>query len=152
MKGLRYLSQINKGKSGANVTSKTAKKDAQQNFSWGQLDSNVYGRNLITVCNQVKELMKTENRLLELDSPVYVMGSSHLESSRLILHLCLQGIYTGTSQIFCILKKCFGILVHVFVLVPCCFWGITLIEDRTVWKLFLTCFPTKCREQQKLNF
>lgn len=79
MKGLRYLSQINKSKSGGalgNASSKQIRKDTQhqQNFNWGQLDSNVYGKNLIAVCNQVKELMKTENRLLELDSPVYIMG------------------------------------------------------------------------------
>lgn len=75
LKGLRYLSQINKGKGGGPPpAAKQVKKDPQQNFSWGQLDSNIYGKNLITVCNQVKELMKTENRLLELDSPVYIMG------------------------------------------------------------------------------
>lgn len=63
LKGLRYLASINKTK------------DLKANFTWGQLDPNSYARNLITVCNQVREVLKTEPRLLELSSPMYIMGT-----------------------------------------------------------------------------
>lgn len=62
LKGLRYLTSINKIKE-----QKTA-------YTWGQLDLQTFGRNLINVCNQVREIFRTEPRLMELNSPVYVMG------------------------------------------------------------------------------
>ncbi|KAJ8923305.1 hypothetical protein NQ315_001863 [Exocentrus adspersus] len=65
LKGLRYLASINRTK------------DAKANFTWGQLDPNTYARNLINVCNQVKEAFKVEPRLLELTSPMYIMGDFH---------------------------------------------------------------------------
>ncbi|XP_023310381.1 uncharacterized protein LOC108912646 [Anoplophora glabripennis] len=65
LKGLRYLASINKTK------------DLKANFTWGQLDPNTYARNLITVCNQVREIFKVEPRLLELSSPIYIMGDFH---------------------------------------------------------------------------
>lgn len=67
LKGLRYLTQINKPK-----LPKQPKKD---DYSWGQIDSATFGKNLITVCNQATDIMKDEHRLLELVSPVYVLGN-----------------------------------------------------------------------------
>lgn len=69
LKGLRYLASINKTK------------DLKASFTWGQLDPNTYARNLITVCNQVREIFKAESRLLELTSPVYIMGKFLVHSS-----------------------------------------------------------------------
>ncbi|KAJ8965146.1 hypothetical protein NQ314_004371 [Rhamnusium bicolor] len=63
LKGLRYLTSINKTK------------DPKAVYTWGQLDPNTYGRNLIAVCSQVKDILKTESRLLELNSPMYIMGN-----------------------------------------------------------------------------
>lgn len=65
LKGLRYLTQIK---------AKATKPPKKEEFSWGQLDSAMFGRNLITVCNQATDIMKEEQRLLELTSPVYVLG------------------------------------------------------------------------------
>ncbi|XP_050311412.1 uncharacterized protein LOC126746990 isoform X2 [Anthonomus grandis grandis] len=65
LKGLRYLTSIN------NI------KDTKTSYTWGQLDPAVFGRNLIQVCNQVREIFKNEPRLLELNSPMYIMGDLH---------------------------------------------------------------------------
>ncbi|XP_030745239.1 uncharacterized protein LOC115874277 isoform X2 [Sitophilus oryzae] len=65
LKGLRYLTTIN------NV------KDSKTSYTWGQLDPNIFARNLIQVCNQVREIMRNQARLLELSSPVYIMGDLH---------------------------------------------------------------------------
>nr|CAH7728330.1 unnamed protein product [Callosobruchus chinensis] len=65
LKGLRYLTTINKIK------------DPKANYIWGQLDPANYARNLINVCNQVKEVFRNEPRLLELNSPCYIMGDLH---------------------------------------------------------------------------
>ncbi|KAL1494191.1 hypothetical protein ABEB36_009828 [Hypothenemus hampei] len=65
LKGLRYLTTIN------NV------KDTKTSYIWGQLDPLVYGRQLIQICNQVREIFRNEPRLLQLTSPVYIMGDLH---------------------------------------------------------------------------
>ncbi|XP_076250134.1 uncharacterized protein LOC143189981 [Rhynchophorus ferrugineus] len=65
LKGLRYLTTIN------NI------KDSKTSYTWGQLDLTTFARNLIQVCNQVREIFKNESRLLELNSPVYIMGDLH---------------------------------------------------------------------------
>lgn len=74
LKGLRYITQINKGKQG--------KMQRREDYSWGQLDSGMFGRNLISVSNQARDIMRDESRMLELYSPVYVLG----------LHLYIIGI------------------------------------------------------------
>ncbi|XP_050509346.1 uncharacterized protein LOC126886443 isoform X2 [Diabrotica virgifera virgifera] len=65
LKSLRYLTSINKIK------------DTTSSFTWGQLDSAMVARNLISICNQVREVFRTEPRLLNLRSPVYIMGDFH---------------------------------------------------------------------------
>ncbi|XP_056644752.1 uncharacterized protein LOC130450401 [Diorhabda sublineata] len=65
LKSLRYLTSINKIKEAASV------------YSWGQLDSATVGKNLISICNQVREIFRSESRLLNLRSPVYIMGDLH---------------------------------------------------------------------------
>lgn len=63
LKGLRYLTSINK------------LKELKATYTWGQLEPQAFGRNLINVCNQVREVFRCEARLIELRSPVYVMGT-----------------------------------------------------------------------------
>ncbi|CAH1962667.1 unnamed protein product [Acanthoscelides obtectus] len=65
LKGLRYLTSINKIK------------EPKANYTWGQLDPANFARNLINVCNQVKEVFRAEPRMLELSSPCYIMGDLH---------------------------------------------------------------------------
>ncbi|CAG9773159.1 unnamed protein product [Ceutorhynchus assimilis] len=65
LKGLRYLTTIN------NIT------DAKTSYTWGQLDPVTYAKNLIQVSNQVREIFRGEPRLLELSSPVYILGDFH---------------------------------------------------------------------------
>lgn len=62
LKGVRYLSTFNKIK------------EQKSTYTWGQLDPQTFGRNLINVCNQVREVFRCESRLMELFSPVYIMG------------------------------------------------------------------------------
>ncbi|XP_023026420.1 uncharacterized protein isoform X2 [Leptinotarsa decemlineata] len=65
LKSLRYLTSINKIK------------DPKASYTWGQLDTVMFGRNLINICNQVREIFRVESRLLELSSPIYIMGDLH---------------------------------------------------------------------------
>lgn len=65
LKGVRYLTSIN------NI------KDTKTAYSWGQLDPALFAKNLIQVCSQVREIFRNEPRLLELSSPVYIMGDLH---------------------------------------------------------------------------
>ncbi|KAH1016710.1 hypothetical protein HUJ04_007887 [Dendroctonus ponderosae] len=71
LKGLRYLTTIN------NI------KDTKTSYTWGQLDPPTYARNLIQVCNQVREIFRNEPRLLELSSPVYIMECRRFSASTL---------------------------------------------------------------------
>lgn len=73
LKSLRYLMQVNKGKT-------TAKKlKGNEPFNWGQLDAVLFARNVITICTQVKEFFRNEPRLLEIQAPAYVMGQYNLQ-------------------------------------------------------------------------
>ncbi|CAH1113640.1 unnamed protein product [Psylliodes chrysocephalus] len=65
LKSLRYLTSINK----INVPGGS--------YTWGQLDPAQFSRNLMNVAGQVKDIFKVEPRLLELRSPVYIMGDFH---------------------------------------------------------------------------
>ncbi|KAJ8959024.1 hypothetical protein NQ318_022278 [Aromia moschata] len=66
LKGLRYLTSINKIQ------------DVKASYTWGQLNSSAYARNLIIVCQQVRDILRLEKRLLEINSPVYIMGNMNL--------------------------------------------------------------------------
>lgn len=62
--------QVNKGR----VMVKNPKNVKQEPYSWGQLDMLVFSRNFITICNQVKDIYKSESRLVEIQAPAYIMG------------------------------------------------------------------------------
>lgn len=65
LKSIRYLQQLNKFKTYAK---------GKPLFSWGHLDSEMFGRHLINVCESVTDILKKEPRLLTLSSPIYIMG------------------------------------------------------------------------------
>ncbi|CAH1182328.1 unnamed protein product [Phyllotreta striolata] len=65
LKGLRYLTSINKVS------------QPGSNYTWGQLDPAQFARNVMNVAFQVKDVYKAEPRLMELRSPVYIMGDFH---------------------------------------------------------------------------
>nr|XP_022916250.1 uncharacterized protein LOC111426117 [Onthophagus taurus] len=75
LKSLRYLHQLNK--------QKTYSK-GKSSFTWGLLDAAVFAKHLMGVCEQVQGMIKAEPRLLELQSPIYVMGDLHGNLSDLI--------------------------------------------------------------------
>lgn len=66
LKSLRYLQQLNKFKTYGK---------GKPLFSWGRLDSELFGRHLINVCKNVQAILQKESRLLELFSPIYIMGT-----------------------------------------------------------------------------
>lgn len=43
-------------------------------FSWGEVDRNALGACLISICGLVKDILLNEPRLVELSSPVYILG------------------------------------------------------------------------------
>lgn len=67
LKSLRYLQQLNKFKTYGK---------GKPLFSWGRLDSELFGRHLINVCKSVEAIFQREPRLLDLVSPIYVMGKN----------------------------------------------------------------------------
>ncbi|KRT84794.1 Calcineurin-like phosphoesterase [Oryctes borbonicus] len=68
LKSLRYLQQLNKFKTYAK---------GRPLFSWGHLDSELFGRHLMNVCRHVQSIFRKEPRVIELTSPIYVMGDLH---------------------------------------------------------------------------
>lgn len=52
-------------------------KGQELRYNWGQLNADTVGKYLINVCGQVKRIFMKEPRLLELSSPIYIMGDLH---------------------------------------------------------------------------
>lgn len=67
LKALRYLCPLNK-------KLLNPAKNEKPTYNWGQLDAQSFIRNLTTVANMAKEIFRKEPRLLQLTSPMYVMG------------------------------------------------------------------------------
>ncbi|XP_044758382.1 uncharacterized protein LOC123316391 [Coccinella septempunctata] len=68
IKSLRYMNLLNK-------QNKAQKKGVQ--FTWGNIDSGLFAKRLITVSKLTTEILKNEPRLLQVSSPVYVLGDLH---------------------------------------------------------------------------
>ncbi|XP_045477329.1 serine/threonine-protein phosphatase PPQ-like [Harmonia axyridis] len=68
IKSLRYMNLVNK-------QNKAQKKGMQ--FTWGNIDSGLFAKRLITVSKLTTEILKNEPRLLQVSSPVYVLGDLH---------------------------------------------------------------------------
>lgn len=50
-------------------------------YSWGSLDSAIVAKLLTSVCVEVKEIFLKETRMLNIPSPVYVMGQFQVSLS-----------------------------------------------------------------------
>jgi len=46
----------------------------QKAFDWGEVDMTAFAKCLLAMCEQVKDLLRTESRLIRLRSPVYILG------------------------------------------------------------------------------
>lgn len=67
LKSLRYLVVLNTAPAAGRKTS----------YLWGKINAANFCKLLITVCQQVASCLKSEPRLLDVTSPVYVMGDLH---------------------------------------------------------------------------
>ncbi|KAJ9584056.1 hypothetical protein L9F63_021593, partial [Diploptera punctata] len=56
-----------------------AKKGARSKdaFTWGQIDPVAFGKVLLQICAKATEICRRESRLLEIQSPVFVLGDLH---------------------------------------------------------------------------
>ncbi|XP_068914444.1 uncharacterized protein [Tenebrio molitor] len=70
LKALRYLIQVNK-------KMQCYAKPDNFSFTWGQLDPSAVAKHLCGVCSELKEVMMKEPRMLDIASPVYIMGDLH---------------------------------------------------------------------------
>ncbi|CAI9741501.1 serine serine/threonine-protein phosphatase PP1 isozyme 1-like [Octopus vulgaris] len=55
----------------------TITKESKEAFSWGAVDYNAFAKCLLILCSQIKEILKSEPRLLSLKSPTYILGDIH---------------------------------------------------------------------------
>ena len=68
LNGLRYFERmIPRDNKGGYV--------AKASFDWGEVDRASLAKCIIGLCNQAKDLMMSEPRLIELSAPVYILGS-----------------------------------------------------------------------------
>ncbi|KAF5307003.1 hypothetical protein FQR65_LT18503 [Abscondita terminalis] len=74
LSSLRYLIQNNKHLKALN---KGAKGKEAFEYSWGTLDYAHFGKNFLLICGQVKEIFKSETRLIDVQAPAYILGDLH---------------------------------------------------------------------------
>ncbi|ODN00844.1 Serine/threonine-protein phosphatase PP1 isozyme 5 [Orchesella cincta] len=70
LNGLKYFEKTVTSKDNSTVIIKLP-------FTWGEVDRSALGACLITICGLVKDILINEPRLLELSSPVYILGDIH---------------------------------------------------------------------------
>ncbi|XP_067934839.1 uncharacterized protein [Watersipora subatra] len=71
LSGLKYFEMAIKKKPGADSLQE------KKAFDWGEVDMTAFAKCLLAMCEQVKDLLRTESRLLRLRSPVYILGDIH---------------------------------------------------------------------------
>ncbi|KAK4874556.1 hypothetical protein RN001_013916 [Aquatica leii] len=71
---LRYLIQGNRNIKPPTKGTKT--KDSSM-YSWGQLDAAHFGKSFILICGQVKDVLKSEDRMVDVQAPTYILGDLH---------------------------------------------------------------------------
>lgn len=67
LNALKYFENETKG-------SKSPKKTAKPAYDWGEVDRAALGSCLLAICTLVKHILANEPRLIELSSPVYILG------------------------------------------------------------------------------
>lgn len=87
IKSLRYMNLVNK-------QNKAQKKGVQ--FTWGNIDSGLFAKRLITVSKLTTEILKYEPRLLHISSPVYVLGNTKYQYGPFLL--TIVGDWAHTSR------------------------------------------------------
>lgn len=46
-------------------------------YSWGKVDMTAMAKCLIMICRSLKEIVSSENRLLRINAPCYILGDIH---------------------------------------------------------------------------
>ncbi|XP_025091130.1 uncharacterized protein LOC112562232 isoform X2 [Pomacea canaliculata] len=67
LSGLRYFERAVKGEGEKHKPA----------FDWGQVDRSALARCLLTLCQQVREVLMDEPRLIKIRSPTYILGDIH---------------------------------------------------------------------------
>lgn len=87
---LRILIQGNKN---LKPPAKGGKKKEVSLYEWGQVNAVSFGKGLISLCAQVREIFKAEDRMVTIQAPAYVLGDLHgnfaslLYFERILWHL-----------------------------------------------------------------
>ncbi|KAF5299422.1 hypothetical protein FQA39_LY11568 [Lamprigera yunnana] len=74
---LRYLIQGNKNLKPPPKNAMEKNNNGNASYSWGKLDSTHFAKNFILICEQVKDILKGEARMVEIQAPVYILGDLH---------------------------------------------------------------------------
>lgn len=101
LKALRYLIQVNK-------KMQCYAKPDNFSFTWGQLDPSAVAKHLCGVCSELKEVMMKEPRMLDIASPVYIMGTYTICVLLLLLQSLFQETSTATSPTCCTSRRSCG--------------------------------------------
>lgn len=47
---------------------------AKDSFCWGEVDMKSFAKCILSICHSVREIIIKEERLLKIESPVYILG------------------------------------------------------------------------------
>ncbi|KAK5640798.1 hypothetical protein RI129_009345 [Pyrocoelia pectoralis] len=90
LSSLRALIQSNRN---LKPPAKGGKVKEVSTYDWGQFNPAHFGKNLILICSQVRDILKGEDRMINVQAPSYVLGDLHgnfaslLYFERILWHL-----------------------------------------------------------------